>query len=67
MQAWLICKFIYLRARVCTNIHQEYGKVPHYLLKRKEEMVTRQQKVHERLKHHPTDCPPVFVIVCVRV
>jgi hypothetical protein len=45
-----------------THTHtQEFGKVPHYLLKRKEEMLTRQQKVHERLKEHPTDCPEVYI------
>eukprot|EP00802_Teleaulax_amphioxeia_P016045 Tamp_16152.p1 GENE.Tamp_16152~~Tamp_16152.p1 ORF type:complete len:327 (+),score=74.61 Tamp_16152:1-981(+) len=37
--------------------HQEFGKVPSYLLKRKEAMLNRQQQVHERLKEHPTDCP----------
>ena len=37
----------------------EFGKVPSYLLKRKEAMLNRQQQVHERLKEHPTDCPEV--------
>lgn len=37
--------------------HQEYGKVPSYLLKRKEAMLTRQEEQHQRYKEHPPDCP----------
>jgi hypothetical protein len=37
--------------------HQEFGKVPGYLLKRKEEMLTRQEQQHQRYKEHPPDCP----------
>ena len=37
--------------------HQEYGKVPSYLLKRKEAMLTRQEQQHQRYKEHPPDCP----------
>ena len=44
-------------APASTIKHQEYGKVPSYLLKRKEEMLNRQQQYQERLKDHPTDCP----------
>ena len=37
--------------------HESYGRVPSYLLKRKEEMLTKQQQDTERLSDHPTDCP----------
>jgi hypothetical protein len=37
--------------------HGSYGRVPPYLLQRKQELLQQKQAVQERLLDHPTDCP----------
>ena len=41
----------------CFGRHESYGKVPSYILKRKEEMLKARQSHEERLKDFPEDCP----------
>jgi hypothetical protein len=37
--------------------HESFGKVPHYILKRKEEMLKAKQSDKDRLVDFPEDCP----------
>ncbi|KAJ1486152.1 hypothetical protein T484DRAFT_1944144, partial [Baffinella frigidus] len=38
--------------------HESYGRVPGYLLQRKQDALERKHQASERLIDHPTDCPP---------